>query len=420
MLIGDVQDAVTDIGRNEEHHTFMLDGEVPALRRIGETRLHIAPSPEHPDLCVRIVSGSGIIGFLQHFGCRFGDLKHRRSIAVSRAACLCVPLAVMKKVGITGPPGAGKTTLWRAISGAGTKGDIVAVAVPDERLHKLTELHSSRKTVPAQIEVVDVHSTARTAAATVARLRDFDALVAVLPAFGGQDAAGELQKLSDELLLADMVPVETRLGRARKDPAAKKEVPTLQAAMSHLEQGKFLSSETWETSDLTIFSPLALLTLKPLIVVFNVDEASLGGGEEQHADTGPLIAFSTSASLEAEVAGMGPQEAAELLNAYGIEKPVLGKVIQAVYRSLDLITFFTTGEDESRAWEVRKGAAAPEAAGAIHSDIQRGFIRAEVIGYPELVDAGSWDAAKAKGLLRVEGKEYVFQEGDVTHFRFAV
>lgn len=328
----------------------------------------------------------------------------------------------MKKIGITGPPGAGKTTMWRAISGAETKGDVAAVAVPDERLHKLTELHSSRKTVPAQIEVVDVHATAKTAAAAVARLRDVDALVAVLPAFGGQDPQKELEKLKDELLLADMAPVETRLQRARKDPLAKGEVPSLEAAMDHLENGGFMSVKPWETTDLAVFSPLALITLKPLIVVINVDEADAAGGGAQAAgeENGSLISFSTSAALEAEVAGMGPAEASELLSAYGVEEPVLGKVIQAVYRSLDLITFFTTGEDESRAWEVRSGATAPEAAGAIHSDIQRGFIRAEVIGYNEIVEAGSWDAAKAKGLLRVEGKDYVFREGDVTHFRFAV
>lgn len=327
----------------------------------------------------------------------------------------------MKKVGITGPPGAGKTTMWRAISGADTKGDIAAVPVPDERLAELTRLHSSRKTVPAQIEVVDIHSTAKTTAAAVARLRDVDALVAVLPAFGGQDAVSELQAITDDLLLADMAPVETRLQRARKDPAAKKEVPSLEAAMAHLEQGSFMSAGRWETSDLSVFSPLALITLKPLIVVFNVDEASLSEESDQRLhSTGGAITFSTSAALEAEVAGMGPKETSMLLEAYGIHEPVLGKVIQAVYRSLNLITFFTTGDDETRAWEVRKGATAPEAAGVIHSDIQRGFIRAEVIAFDDLVRAGSWDAAKSKGSLRVEGKDYVFQEGDVTYFRFAI
>jgi hypothetical protein len=151
-------------------------------------------------------------------------------------------------------------------------------------------------------------------------------------------------------------------------------------------------------------------------VVVNVDEESLAA-DPLAVD---LPSFSASAALEAEVGGLGPEESKELLGAYGIEEPVLGKVIDAVYRLLDLITFFTAGDTESRAWEVRRGATAPEAAGVIHSDIQRGFIRAEIIGYEALVAAGSWNNAKAKGVLRLEGKDYQMVEGDVCHFRFAV
>jgi len=331
----------------------------------------------------------------------------------------------MKRVGITGPPGSGKTTLWRAISGADTKGDVATVAVTDERLDKLTELHASRKTVPAQIELIDVHATAKTAAAAVARLRDVDALVAVMPFFGGQDGKSELGKMKDDLLLADMAPVETRLQRARKDPAGKKEVPSLEAAMQHLENGSFMSAGKWETNDLQVFSPLALITLKPLIVVNNADETGFeetdGGAAPGDAEPGgDFMQFSVSAALEAEVAGMSPEESRDLLEAFGVKEPVVGRVMQAVYGSLDLITFFTTGDDETRAWELRKGASAPEAAGVIHSDLQRGFIRAEVTTYEQIVETGSWDAAKAKGLVRVEGKDYIFQEGDITHFRFAV
>jgi ribosome-binding ATPase len=134
----------------------------------------------------------------------------------------------------------------------------------------------------------------------------------------------------------------------------------------------------------------------------------------------PKGAIAISAALEAEVAGLGRDEAAELLSGFGIEKPGIDRVITESYRALDLITFLTTGEDESRAWQVRRGATAPEAAGVIHSDLQRGFIRAEVVGYDDLVGAGSWDDAKAKGLMRVEGKDYVVAEGDVLHVRFAV
>jgi ribosome-binding ATPase YchF (GTP1/OBG family) len=213
-----------------------------------------------------------------------------------------------------------------------------------------------------------------------------------------------------------MGPIENRLAKARRDPAAKAEVPVLEAALAHLNEGNFLSSRTWEKSELAFFSALAPVTLKPVIFVYNVDEDAL----DRTLDTGGFTSISVSALLEGEVAGLNPVEAKDLLSAYGVDEPVMGRVIQEVYRSLDLITFFTTGEDESRAWDVRRGATAPEAAGAIHTDIQRGFIRAEVIAYEELVAIGHWDRAKASGKIRVEGKDYIFQEGDCTNFRFNV
>ncbi len=322
----------------------------------------------------------------------------------------------MKTVGITGPAGSGKSTLWRAISGQKPVGDVATVAVPDPRLDKLSELHASKSTVHAQVEVVDVHATARTAAAASARLRNMDALLEVIPGFGGQDGAAGLGAIKDELLLADMGPFENRLAKAKRDPSAKKELPVLQTALDHLNEGKFLSTRSWEKEELAFFSALAPVTLKPIILVYNVDEDAL----DRTIETAGLTTISVSALLEAEVAGLSNEEARDLLSAYGVDEPVMGRVIQEVYRSLDLITFFTTGEDESRAWEVRRGATAPEAAGVIHTDIQRGFIRAEVISYDELVAAGHWDKAKAAAKIRVEGKDYVFKEADCTHFRFNV
>lgn len=322
----------------------------------------------------------------------------------------------MKSVGITGPPGSGKTLLWQAISGGGAKGDIAAVDVPEPRLDKLVELHQSRSRVASKVEIVDVHATARTSAAAIAKLREFDALLAVLPAFGGQDPVPHLADLRDEFLLADMAPIDTRLARAKKDSAAKKEIPALEAAYAQLESGTFLRDREWTKEELSTFAAFAPLTLKPIIVVFNVDEDGIG----HPAPDESLPSFVASAALESEVSGLDDEEAKDLLQAYGVDEPVLGRMVHGVYRSLDLITFFTTSDKESRAWEVRRGATAPEAAGAIHSDLQRGFIRAEVVGYDKLIEAGSWDAAKAKSLIRVEGKDYVFQEADVTHFRFAV
>lgn len=322
----------------------------------------------------------------------------------------------MKTIGITGPQGSGKSTLWRAISGLAPVGDVATVAVPDPRIDRLSELHRSKKTVYAQVEVVDVHATARTSAAASARLRNMDALVVVIPGFGGQDGAGALGGMVDELLLADMGPFETRMAKAKRDPSAKAELPVLQAALDHLNDGKFLSAREWEKEEMAVFSALAPLSLKPIILVYNVDEDAL----DATLDAAGFTCITVSALLEAEVAGMSPEEAKDLLGAYGVEEPVMGRVIQEVYRSLDLITFFTTGDDETRAWEVKRGATAPEAAGAIHTDIQRGFIRAEVITYDELVAVGDWDKAKAASKIRVEGKDYLFKEGDCTHFRFNV
>jgi len=238
----------------------------------------------------------------------------------------------------------------------------------------------------------------------------------VIPGFGGQDGGAALGAMKDELLLADMGPIENRLSKAKRDPAAKAELPVLHTALDHLNESSFLSSRQWEKEELAVFSALAPITLKPIILVYNVDEDGL----DRAIDAPGLTSISVSALLEAEVAGLSNEEAKELLGAYGVEEPVMGRVIQEVYRSLDLITFFTTGDDESRAWEVKRGATAPEAAGAIHTDIQRGFIRAEVISYEDLVAAGHWDKAKAASKIRVEGKDYVFREGDCTHFRFNV
>lgn len=333
----------------------------------------------------------------------------------------------MKSIGITGPPGSGKSTLWRAIAGGaeggagsgGRKGELAVVDVPDPRLGVLAGMEHSAKEVPIQIQVVDVHALARTQAGALGELRTMDALLLVLPVFGGQEPGSEVAALAsftDDLILADLGPFENRLARARKDPAAKPEIPALEAGLDHLSGGSPLRAAVWAPEELRVFAPLAPITLKPLLVVRNADEAALTSAPPDLGTT----SFTASAALEAEVAGLDPAEARELLSAYGVAEPVLGRVIDALYRLLDLITFFTAGEKDAHAWEVRRGATAPEAAGVIHSDIQRGFIRAEIIGYDDLVAAGSWNAAKSSGTLRLEGKEYRMAEGDVCHFRFAI
>lgn len=326
----------------------------------------------------------------------------------------------MKDVGICGVPYSGKSTLFQALTRGGSEGgraNQAVVDVPDPRLAVLAEMEKSRKVVPAKVRFVDVPGGLT--AQGIGEYRQVDALCLVLSAYSAdQNPAAELASLSADLLLADLASLDAALDKARKkakgSAEAKAEVSVLEGAYASLEGETPLREVELDDSALRLLKGFGLLTLKPWIVVANVAEsATLPPGL-------PPEAIAISAALEAEVAGIDPAEAAELLAGFGVDEPGLARVISACYRALDLITFLTTGDDETRAWEVRRGASAPEAAGAIHSDLERGFIRAEVIGYDELVAAGSWDAAKAKGLLRVEGKEYVVAEGDVVHIRFAV
>jgi ribosome-binding ATPase YchF (GTP1/OBG family) len=259
-----------------------------------------------------------------------------------------------------------------------------------------------------------------TTAQGLAQLREADALVVVLGAFATDaDPAAQLALVRADLILSDLAAVETALDTARRKakgraPEAAADVSALERAHATLSSETLLRDAGLSEEDQRSLRGMTPLTLKPWIVVANLAE---GGELPAGLPEGTLAVYG---EIEAETAAMDPDEAAALLREFGVERPGLESVIAASYRALDLITFLTTGEDETRAWEVRRGATAPEAAGAIHSDLQRGFIRAEVVAYQALVEAGGWDAARHRGLLRVEGKEYVVQEGDVLHVRFAV
>ena len=326
----------------------------------------------------------------------------------------------MKSVGLVGVPYSGKSTLFTALTrtgGAGGRANQAVVDVPDPRVDVLAELESSSRRVFAKVRFVDVPGGLT--AQGIAEFRQMDALCIVVRAFGPDaDASRDLAAIEAELVISDLASIENGLERAKKrargTAEAKGEVAVLEEAHALLDAERPLREGTFEQASLRLLRGYGPLTLKPWILVANVGEDA--------ADTPnvPEGAARVNAALEAEVAGMADRDASELLAGFGIRERGLDLVISACYRALDLITFLTTGEDETRAWEVRRGATAPEAAGVIHSDLERGFIRAEVVPYEALVEAGSWDKAKAAGRLRIEGKGYTVREGDVINIRFAV
>ena len=324
----------------------------------------------------------------------------------------------MRDIGLVGVPFSGKSTLFTALTRAGSHGgqaNLAVVPVPDPRLEVLTEMERSKKTVPAQVRFVDVPGGVSSAQG-LAKLREADALAIVVRCFGAdQEPTEELTDVRNELLLADLAVVESALENATKRAKGKggPEVDTLQRTKDSLDNEQPLREAGLSVEELGHLKAIAPLTLKPEVVVANLEE-----GDELPAELGEAVGV--YASIEAETAEMDPEEARALLEEFGVSEPGLERVIAAGYGALDLITFLTTGDDETRAWEVRRGATAPEAAGVIHTDLQRGFIRAEVISYDELVAAGSMEAAKAAGKHRVEGKDYLVQEGDILHVRFAV
>ncbi len=324
----------------------------------------------------------------------------------------------MRDIGLVGASFSGRSTLFTALTHAGSQGgqaNIAVVPVPDLRLAVLTEMERSKKTVAAQVRFVDVPG-GMSSAQSVAKLREADALAVVVRCFGADASpASELAGVRADLLLADLAVIGSALEKAVKKARGKPgpEVDALEAAQKALDGEAPLRDAGLDEELLPHLRGIAPLTLKPEVVVANLEE-----GTSVPAELGEAVGV--YAAIEAEVAEMDPEEARALLEEFGVTEPGLESVIAACYRALDPITFLTTGEDESRAWEVRSGAHAPEAAGAIHTDLQRGFIRADVIGYDELVAAGSMDAAKAAGKVRVEGKDYVVQEGDILNIRFAV
>lgn len=350
------------------------------------------------------------------------------------------------QIGIIGVKFTGKTTLFNVITGAGLptgQGGVdphLAVGkVPDPRLDTLTEMFNPKRTVHTNVEWVDIpgfqtgvaSDGGREATRFLEHGRKVDALVQVVRCydggFGTPDPEGEMETLALELALADLQVVENKLDRLEKEKnrmgkiANPLEPPMFDRFREQLENDKPLRDLHLSQDELKMCSGYSFLTVKPLIIVFNTAEGEEAPAEAAAAArTNGAEVVALSAAMEEELADLPPEDAAEFLEDLGIAEPAMNLMIRAAYGALKLQVFFTVGEDECRAWPVRKGSTAPEAAGVIHSDLQRGFIRAEVTPYAELIAAGSMSAAKANNAMRLEGKGYAVQDGDILEIRFSV
>ena len=354
-------------------------------------------------------------------------------------------------IGIVGLPNVGKSTLFNAL----TNNDILAanypfatiepntgiVPVPDNRLQQLADLYGSTKLLPATVTFVDIAGLVAGASKGeglgnkfLANIRNCDAIVHIVRAFHGGDVihvANKVDPLDDievintELILADMQTIETRLPKVAKEakakPALRATADYLQTLLDHLKAGTPLSS----LADLKneYIADLHLLTAKPVIYAFNVDEETLvdeAKKQELSALVAPARTLFVCAKLEEEIKGLEPEDAKELLESYGVEETGLLQMIHAAYDTLGLQSYLTAGPKEVRAWTIKKGATAPQAAGVIHGDFERGFIAAQIVDFNDLIAAGSEAAAKSAGKMRTEGKEYIMQPNDVVEFRFNV
>ncbi len=368
----------------------------------------------------------------------------------------------MLAVGIVGLPNVGKSTLFNALTRAGALAanypfatidkNVGVVPLEDERLYALQKAFAKGErvppVVPTHVEFVDIaglvkgaHKGEGLGNQFLAHIREVAAIAHVLRCFpdpdvvhvmGRVDPLEDAQVVETELLLADLAALERRLERLRKEARADRERLSLleaaEALQAHLQEGK--PARTFPPSEEVrrFLKETPLLTAKPVIYVANVAEEDLPEGEgnphvravrERAQEEGAEVVV-VSARLEAELAELSPEEAGELLQSYGLRESGLQRLARAGYRALDLLTFFTAGEKEVRAWTVRRGTKAPQAAGEIHSDMERGFIRAEVIPWDKLVEAGGWARAKERGWVRLEGRDYEVQDGDVLYILFNV